>query len=220
MSEINYLERPALVSLEYPETGEMKRVLEGKRAVVTGGGKGIGKGISIRLAEAGAEVVIVGNSNMAMAEETAALIGSRGGQAYPFGIDLSKPESAAKVVGDVHRRGFVGVLDKVDFAYATSKGGVGMLTRETAAAFRPYGVTCNTILPGGTNIEFKTENPDMGKLHTIRTVRINRGRDFVAPGYRYGFPSDTGNLAVFLCSRLGEHYNGCAIRADGGMVLF
>ena len=66
--------------------------------MVTGGGKGIGKGISIRLAEAGAEVVIVGNSNMAMAEETAALIGSRGGKAYTFGIDLSKPESAAKVL--------------------------------------------------------------------------------------------------------------------------
>ena len=281
MSEINYLERPALVSLEYPETGEMKRVLEGKRAVVTGGGKGIGKGISIRLAEAGAEVVIVGNSNMAMAEETAALIGSRGGKAYTFGIDLSKPESAAKVVAfaaekmggidilvnnayqptmdvtEYSAKLFKSVIDVnlisylrmsmasfpylkesgegrivnvgsvhskrptgFDFAYATSKGGVGMLTRETAAAFRPYGVTCNTILPGGTNIEFKTENPDMGKLHTIRTVRINRGRDFVAPGYRYGFPSDTGNLAVFLCSRLGEHYNGCAIRADGGMVLF
>ena len=282
MSEINYLERPALVSLEYPETGEMKRALEGKRAVVTGGGKGIGKGISIRLAEAGAEVVIVGNSNMAMAEETAALIGSRGGKAYTFGIDLSKPESAAKVVAfaaekmggidilvnnaayqpnmdvtEYSAKLFKSVIDVnlisylrmsmasfpylkesgegrivnvgsvhskrptgFDFAYATSKGGVGMLTRETAAAFRPYGVTCNTILPGGTNIEFKTENPDMGKLHTIRTVRINRGRDFVAPGYRYGFPSDTGNLSMFLCSRLGEHYNGCTIRADGGMVLF
>lgn len=281
-SKINYLERPALVSLEIPETGETKKVLEGKRAIVTGGGKGIGKGISIRLAEAGASVVIVGNSNMAMAEETRGLIESRGGKAYTIGIDLSRPESAAKVVAfAVEKMGGIDILvnnaayqpnyDVVeysaelfrnvidvnlisylrmsmaslpylkesgegrvvnvgsvhskrptgfDFAYATSKGGVQMLTRETAAAFRPYGITCNTILPGGTSIEFKTENPDMGKLNTIRTTRIQRGREFVSPGYRYGFPSDSGNLTVFLCSRLGEHYNGCAIRADGGMVLF
>ena len=282
MAEINYLERPALVTMEIPETGETCRALEGKRAVVTGGGKGIGKGISIRLAEAGAAVVIVGNSNMTMAEETRALIESRGGKAYTIGIDLSRPESAGKVVafaaekmggidilvnnaayqpnydiveysselfknvidvnlisylrmsmaalpylkesgegrivnvGSVHSKRPTGF----DFAYATSKGGVGMLTRETAAAFRPYGVTCNTILPGGTSIEFKTENPDMGKLHSIRSQRIQREKKFVSPGYRFGFPSDTGNLTVFLCSRLGEHFNGCAIRADGGMVLF
>ena len=36
------------------------RQLEGKRAVVTGGGTGIGAGISRRLVEAGARVAIVG----------------------------------------------------------------------------------------------------------------------------------------------------------------
>ena len=44
----------------------------------------------------GASGVIVGNSNMTMAEETRALIAERGGKAYTIGIDLAKPESAAK----------------------------------------------------------------------------------------------------------------------------
>ena len=280
--KIDYLERPTLVSMTYPGTGETVRVLEGKRAIVTGGGKGIGKGISIRLAEAGASVVIVGNSNMTMAEETRALIEKRGGKAYTIGIDLAKPESAAKVVAfAVEKMGgidilvnnaafqpnmdvteyskelFQSVIDVnlisylrmtmealpwlkesgegrivnvgsvhskrptgFDFAYATSKGGVGMLTRETAAAYRRFGITANTILPGGTNIEFKSGEAGMEKPNQIRTVRIARDREFQPAGYRYGFPSDTANLTVFFASKLGEHYNGCAVRADGGMVLF
>lgn len=288
---INYLERPTIVDIVIPETGEKKRALEGKRAIVTGGGKGIGKGVSIRLAEAGASVVIVGNSNMTMAEETRELIESRGGKAYTIGIDLSKPESAAKVVefavekmggidilvnnaafqpnldiveysadvfqnvidvnlisylrmtmaafpylkecgegriinvGSVHSKRPTGF----DFAYAVSKGGVLMLTRETATAFRPYGITCNAILPGGTAIEFKTKNPEVVKPNEgpdrkresfAKSAAAAKEKEFRSPGCRVGYPSDTGNLTVFFASGVGEHYNGVAVRADGGMMLF
>ena len=53
----------------------MKR-LEGKRAVVTGGGSGIGRASAIRFAREGASVLVVGRS--ANTNETVAEIQRRG----------------------------------------------------------------------------------------------------------------------------------------------
>lgn len=49
--------------------------LEGRRAVVTGGGKGIGRGIAICLAEAGADVVVSSRTQEDLAEVVEAIAG-------------------------------------------------------------------------------------------------------------------------------------------------
>lgn len=59
--------------------------LDGKRALVTGANTGIGQGIALSLAEAGAEVIAVGRSSMA---ETEALISNAGGTCYALKADL------------------------------------------------------------------------------------------------------------------------------------
>ncbi|GAA0376220.1 glucose 1-dehydrogenase [Bacillus horti] len=59
----------------------MKVDLTGKKALVTGGGTGIGRGIAIGLAEAGADVVVHYGSNVSGAEETVAEIQKLGRQA-------------------------------------------------------------------------------------------------------------------------------------------
>jgi len=63
-------------------------MLEGHTAVITGGGKGIGAGISKKLAAAGANVVINCNSNPDMAEKTALEIRQAGGQAIVYQADV------------------------------------------------------------------------------------------------------------------------------------
>jgi NAD(P)-dependent dehydrogenase (short-subunit alcohol dehydrogenase family) len=63
--------------------------LKGKRALVTGAGRGIGRGIAEVLAERGADVV-VNDIDRAFAQETAAVLRARGVQAVAMAADVSK----------------------------------------------------------------------------------------------------------------------------------
>lgn len=65
----------------------MKR-LEGKIALVTGGSRGIGKGIALRLAQEGALVIVHYGNHLVAAEEVVRAIGAQGGQALAIGANL------------------------------------------------------------------------------------------------------------------------------------
>jgi NAD(P)-dependent dehydrogenase (short-subunit alcohol dehydrogenase family) len=64
-------------------------ILQGKIALVTGAGSGIGRSIAIGLSAQGADVVLVGR-RVAKLVETAELINSQGGKAYPIVADAAK----------------------------------------------------------------------------------------------------------------------------------
>jgi len=72
--------------------------LSGKSAVVTGGSRGIGRAIALRLAEQGADVAFSYVSNEAAAKATAAAIEAFGRRALPVQADVSKPESADSLI--------------------------------------------------------------------------------------------------------------------------
>jgi NAD(P)-dependent dehydrogenase (short-subunit alcohol dehydrogenase family) len=75
-------------------------VLQGKVALVTGGGRGIGKGIAIRIAEAGADVII-GDIDRDSAEQTAKELGADYERAVAIQVDVTKKESIDAVVRKV-----------------------------------------------------------------------------------------------------------------------
>ena len=66
--------------------------LEGKVAVVTGGSRGIGRAISLRLAAMGALVYINFVSRPDAADQTKALIESAGGKARIIAFDVANPD--------------------------------------------------------------------------------------------------------------------------------
>ncbi len=65
-----------------------KMQLEGLNAVVTGGGRGIGREIALELAEAGASVAVA-DVNLASAKETVKSIEEMGGSASAICVDIS-----------------------------------------------------------------------------------------------------------------------------------
>ena len=60
--------------------------LSGKIALVTGGGRGIGRQIALTLAGYGATVIVNYNGSKEKAEETVKEIGENGGQAEALGL--------------------------------------------------------------------------------------------------------------------------------------
>ncbi|MCW2795718.1 MAG: short-chain dehydrogenase [Nocardioides sp.] len=70
--------------------------LEGRVAVVTGAGGGIGRAVALRLARAGA-IVVVADRRLAAAEQTAADITAAGGQAQPMSVDVVDGSAVASM---------------------------------------------------------------------------------------------------------------------------
>ncbi len=71
--------------------------LQGKRAIVTGGSRGIGRSTAILLARAGADVGIGYRANEAEAAATLAEIKRAGVRAWAVAADLGEPVGAAKL---------------------------------------------------------------------------------------------------------------------------
>jgi len=68
-----------------------------KTAIVTGGSRGIGQAISLRLAADGFAVVVNYAGNVAKAQETVSAIQAAGGKAIAVQGDISKPEDVAQL---------------------------------------------------------------------------------------------------------------------------
>ena len=71
--------------------------LSGKRAIVTGGGSGIGRASAIRLAAEGAKVLVVGRTQ-ANIDETAELVRTAGGVAESLRADASAEDEVSGAV--------------------------------------------------------------------------------------------------------------------------
>ncbi len=64
--------------------------LEGRTAIVTGGGRDIGRAVAVKLASEGAQVAVNYYSSSTGAEETVAVIETAGGKAFAMQGDLNK----------------------------------------------------------------------------------------------------------------------------------
>lgn len=77
--------------------------LQGKTAVVTGGGRGLGYQIAEGLAEAGANIVLC-SRKLEACEETAALLEKKGVQTAVFACDVTNQEQVEHVISETKKR--------------------------------------------------------------------------------------------------------------------
>ncbi|MEW6186449.1 MAG: glucose 1-dehydrogenase [Thermodesulfobacteriota bacterium] len=76
---------------------EIKRTLEGKVIVITGGGTGLGRSMAFRLAEEGANIVVAAR-RLAPLEETVDGVRQRGSQALAVPTDVTDPTQVKALI--------------------------------------------------------------------------------------------------------------------------
>ncbi|GGR53229.1 gluconate 5-dehydrogenase [Streptomyces eurythermus] len=96
-------------------------------------------------------------------------------------------------------------------AYGVSKGGLESLARSQAEAWSPYGVTCNTLVPGFVMTPLNARLSADPERVAALAARTMTGRNGVA--------EDFAGAAVFLASGASAYVTGQSIHVDGGLSV-
>lgn len=127
----------------------------GKVALITGSSRGLGRGLALRFAAAGADVVVNYRRNRELAEGVAAEIGAMGRRALPVQADIENPDDI--------RRMFARVQEVF--------GGLDLLVASAAAsAFKPV-------------VELKAHNVDrtLGMIVRSYILLVQEAATLMAP---------------------------------------
>ena len=126
--------------------------LTGKRALVLGGSRGIGKGIAEQLTAEGADVAICGRDGAAMQTQAADLAARTGRIVRGYGLDLADASSVATLIESV-RNDFDEIDIVINNGGGPPPGKISDVETETwEQQFRPMVVSqleiANAFLPG------------------------------------------------------------------------
>ncbi|MER5311602.1 SDR family oxidoreductase [Streptomyces sp. NPDC002773] len=96
-------------------------------------------------------------------------------------------------------------------AYGVSKGALESLARSQAEAWSPYGVTCNTLVPGFVLTPLNQRLASDPEKVTALAARTMVGRN--------GLAEDFAGAAVFLASASSAYVTGQSLFVDGGLSV-
>jgi L-rhamnose 1-dehydrogenase len=95
--------------------------------------------------------------------------------------------------------------------YTPTKAGVHSLMQSCAIALGPYGIRCNSVMPGTIATDLNKED-----LSSAEKLAYMKGR---IPLGRLGEPQDVASVVVFLASDMARYVTGAALLVDGGLFV-
>jgi len=212
-----------------------------KAAIVTGGGRGIGRAISMELATNGYYVIINYKANEAAAKETLEMIRQADGDGIEIlvnnaginadGLFIMMPEKDWHSVLDTALNGFYNVTRPVLKQMIRKKKGSIVSIASVAGLMGNRGQANYSAAKAGVIAASKSVSSEVARLG----IRVN----VVAPGLiqtemikdapveiikkmipmaRIGKPEEVASVVKFLCSEDAAYVTGQVICVDGGMI--
>ncbi len=148
-------------------------VLDGKVSLVTGGSRGIGRAVALRLARDGADVAISYASRAGDAERTVADIRATGRRASSAACDVSRPDDVARLVR--HVRAELGPIDLLVHC-----GAVSNICDHTELSYERWRETIDVNLTGTYLAVFAVKDEmiarGFGRIVTLSSIAALRQR--------------------------------------------
>lgn len=201
-------------------------VLEGKVAIVTGAGQGMGEVTAKLFAASGAKVVVA-DFNRVTGQKVVDEIIAEGGEAYYdrlMSIDLKGTALCLKhELAQMIRQGHGGSIVNISsvsgfrpqvttFAYTAAKAGVVGMTKTAAMENGPHNIRVNSVAPGAIDTPM------------LRAALVQFGLD---PNHyskqmsnlgRFAEASEVAEASLWLCSDASSYVTGTVLHVDGGFV--
>lgn len=174
--------------------------LQDRHIVVTGGGQGIGRGIAIRTAEAGANVSIF-DVDPESAEQTKHLVETTGGAAHLFEVDVSDRDAVERGVKEaIDRLGPIhGLVNNAGIQASIPILELDEADWDAHMEVNAKGVFFCSRAVGGHMIEAGTE----GSIVTIAST--GAVRPFPGQGVYAATKAGVVGFTIVLAKELGEH---------------
>lgn len=189
--------------------------LDGRVAIVTGSGRGIGQCIALRLARDGARIV-VNDLDEAPARDTIQRIESMGGEAVACNGDVCAPDFGKRIVATALER---------QANYSSGKAGIIGLTRTIAKEWGRYDVTVNAVAFGYilTRLTQPLQEGESGTIDVqgrrvkigVQAGRISALNQMIPLG-RGGLPEEAAGSVYLFCSPDSDYVSGQTLIVNGG----
>ncbi len=170
-------------------------LFKGKKILVTGGGTGLGKSMTERFLELGAEVAICGRRKAVLEEAAAELTAKTGGTVTAWPLDIRVAEAVEETIGAIWAQGPLDAL--------VNNAAGNFISRTEDLSPRAFDAIANIVLHGSFYVTTACgrrwlKEGRKGNILSIVTTWVRNGSPYVVPSAmaKAGLAAMTRSLAV------------------------